>query len=115
MKPIDDICASLPLTEATFFVLLSLAPGPKHGYGIMKEIPELSRGRVSFSTSTLYGALKRLLDQGWIERAEDDALDETTRPKNTYSLSPTGRLILKAEIARLRDLVQISTSVQTLI
>jgi DNA-binding PadR family transcriptional regulator len=57
-----------PLTEATFFILLSLSPAPKHGYAIMKEVKALSNGRIVFSTGTLYGALRRLLEQGWIRR-----------------------------------------------
>ena len=65
-----DVQSFLPLTEPTFFILLVLAPGPQHGYAIMKETAVLSDARVQLSTSTLYGAIKRLLDQGWIERAE---------------------------------------------
>ena len=53
-----DISANLPLTEATYFILLSLALGPRHGYLIMKDVRSLSRGRVTLSTGTLYGALK---------------------------------------------------------
>lgn len=45
-----------------FYILLSLAPGQKHGYAIMKDVEALSDGRLSLSTGTLYGALKRLLD-----------------------------------------------------
>lgn len=63
-----------PLTEATFFILLSLSSAPKHGYAIMKEVKELSKGQIVFSTGTLYGALKRLLEQGWIKRVSDPEL-----------------------------------------
>jgi len=66
MSPDDDLHDILPLTEATFFILLSLAPGAKHGYAILKEVPLLSQQRVTLSTGTLYGALKRLLTAGWI-------------------------------------------------
>ena len=64
-----------PLTESTYFILLSLSPEPKHGYAIMKEVQELSEGRVVLSTGTLYGALKRLLDEGWIIRLEEIQLE----------------------------------------
>ena len=61
----------LPLSEAVFFILLSLAPGPRHGYAILKEVATLSQERVNLSTGTLYGALKRMLEQNWIERVDD--------------------------------------------
>jgi DNA-binding PadR family transcriptional regulator len=98
----------LPLTETTLFILLSLAAGDKHGYAIMKDVEALSMGRVSFSTGTLYGALRRLLDQGWIERVDEIAgggADEIGRPRKAYRLTAPGRRILGAEARRLRLLV----------
>ncbi len=100
-----DIQANLPLTEATYFILLSLAPEPKHGYAIMKDVMALSDNRVVLSTSTLYSALKRLLEQGWIERVEDPDPNETDRPRKVYRLTNLGGRILNAEVARLRTLV----------
>lgn len=95
----------LPLTEPTFFILLVLAPGPQHGYAIMKETAALSDGRVQLSTSTLYGAIKRLLDQGWIERAPAASGVENGRERKAYQLTDLGRRILNAETARLQSLV----------
>ena len=97
----------LPLTEAVLFILLSLAPEPKHGYAIMKDVQALSENRVVLSTGTLYGALKRLLEQGWIERVEDvdGAAEESGRPRKAYALTGLGRRILDAEVARLRSLI----------
>lgn len=100
-----ELQEQLPLTESTFFILLSLAAGPKHGYAIMKEVEPLSDGRVSLSTGTLYGALKRMLDMAWIERAEDPEGDESGRERKAYRLTNMGRRILEAETARLRRLV----------
>lgn len=97
-----------PLTEATYFILLSLAPKPKHGYAIMKEVQELSESRVVLSTGTLYGALKRLLDQGWIVRLEEPAAEDTVRDRKVYKLSEHGRRILKEEIARLQKLLMVA-------
>ena len=99
-----NIQANLPLTEATYFILLSLAK-PKHGYAIMKDVLALSDNRVVLSTSTLYSALKRLLEQGWIERMEDPDPNETDRPRKVYRLSNLGGRILDAEVGRLRTLV----------
>lgn len=96
----ENIQQELPLTEATFFILLSLAAGKKHGYAIMKDIEQLSDGRISLGTGTLYGALGRLLDQGWIERVEEP--QETRRPRKAYILSELGRRILGAEMSRLQ-------------
>jgi len=100
------IQAFLPLTEVTFFILLSLSPAAKHGYAIAKDIQVLSNSRVSLSTSTLYTALKRLLEEKWIERSEEQTNSiESGRLRKIYSLSKLGQEILDAEIKRLQSLV----------
>lgn len=98
----------LPLTETTFFIILSLAPGPKHGYAIMKEVEALSGDRVRLSTGTLYGALKRMLEGGWIDRLEKPELGDDSRGRKAYRLTKLGRRILEAEMARLRRLVSLA-------
>ena len=100
-----DIQSNLPLTESTFFILLVLAPRPRHGYAIMKESVVLSDGRVQLSTSTLYGAIRRMLDQGWIERSAAASGIENGRERKAYQLTDLGRRILDAETARLQSLV----------
>jgi DNA-binding PadR family transcriptional regulator len=109
----DDVQANLPLTEATFYIMLSLAPEPRHGYAIMKDVQTLSESRVVLSTGTLYGALKRLLEQGWIERV--DEVEEPPggtavrgRPRKAYTLTRLGQHILDAEITRLQTLVSVA-------
>ena len=97
-----------PLTEATYFILLSLSPQPKHGYAIMKDVQELSENRVVLSTGTLYGALKRLLDQGWILRLEDTNAKGNIRDRKVYKLTEHGQRILKDEIARLQKLLMVA-------
>jgi DNA-binding PadR family transcriptional regulator len=94
-----------PLTEPTYFILLSLSPKPKHGYAIMKDVQTLSESRIVLSTGTLYGALKRLLDQGWIIRMDDINPKGNARDRKVYKLSQHGRHILKEEIARLQKLL----------
>jgi DNA-binding PadR family transcriptional regulator len=103
MNQQDTIQEQLPLTEATFFILLSLASGQKHGYVIMKDVARLSDDRVELSTGTLYGALGRLLDQGWIERVDEE--QTSGRPRKAYVLSDLGRSILSAETDRLKTLL----------
>jgi DNA-binding PadR family transcriptional regulator len=101
-----DPTSYLPLTVPTFYILLSLAPGKKHGYAILQDVEGLSDGRVHLSTSTLYSALGRLLDQGLIERVPGD-LEPGSHPglpRKAYVLSETGRRVLEAESERIQAL-----------
>jgi len=102
----------LPLTPAAFHVLLALADSPKHGYSIMKEVEERTGGEVRLSTGTLYGLIKRFLDDELIVElpAEDDG-HERRRP---YRLTPFGRQVAKAEAARLEQLVSAARDVRLL-
>jgi DNA-binding PadR family transcriptional regulator len=95
-----------PLTEPVLLILLSLAEHPRHGYSILKDVEDVSAGRVVLSTGTLYGALRRLLDEGWIERFEED---DTTRGRQAYRLSPLGRRTLQAEVSRLKQLARVAS------
>ena len=104
----NDILSRLPLREPTFFILLSLSPGPKHGYAILKEVEALSEGRVRLSTGMLYGAIKRLLDDSWIRRVDDPLPNSTKRERKAYGLTEQGRRVLNAEIERLRNLVTVA-------
>ena len=100
----SDLEAQLPLTEVTFFILLSMARQPRHGYAILKDVIDLSESRITLSAGTLYGALGRLLEQGWIARLEDENADDTGRPRKEYELTDLGRRILAAETRRLETL-----------
>jgi DNA-binding PadR family transcriptional regulator len=101
-----DVSTHLPLTEATYYILLSLAPEARHGYAIMKDVRALSYGRVALSTGTLYGALKRLLELEWILRVDDPGAESNGRERKLYSLTRAGRRVLEAEVARLDALVE---------
>ena len=98
----------LPLTEPVLLVLLSLAEQPRHGYSILKDVERMSRGRVTLSTGTLYGALRRLLGQGWIERFEEDE-DESLRDRRAYRLTTRGRRNLQVEVERMRHLTKLAS------
>lgn len=106
----SEIQSYLPLTETTLYILLSLAPGPRHGYAIMKDVRALSHNRVELSTGTLYSALKRLLDQDWIRRTEDpDPIAANGgRNRKAYELTDLGTSILQAEVDRLQSLVGVA-------
>lgn len=95
-----------PLTEPVLLILVSLAGQPRHGYSILKDVEKVSDGRVLLSTGTLYGALRRLLGAGWIERVKED---DTSRGRQAYRLSPLGRRTLQAEIARLKQLTRVAS------
>ena len=97
-----------PCENRHFFILLSLLPGPRHGYAILKEVDCLSEGRVKLSTGTLYGAIKRLLDEGWIRRTADPMPNHTERERKAYALTEAGRRVLNAEVARLKKLVRVA-------
>jgi len=96
-----------PVSEAVFLILASLAEEPRHGYSLLKDIEALSGGRVRLSTGTLYGALRRLLENGWIERF---ATTDTARDKQTYRLTSMGRSLLQQEHERLKQLTRIASS-----
>ena len=95
----------LPLTEPVLLMLLSLAERPRHGYSILKDVERISGGRVKLSTGTLYGALRRLLDDAWIERVEED---ESPRDRRPYRLTPRGRRNLQLEVERMRHLTKLA-------
>lgn len=97
---------SQPLGEPAFYILLSLVNSEKHGYAIMKDVEVLSNGETSLSTSTLYEALSRVLDQGLIERVETGEEQDGHRPRKSYRLSRLGRQILQAETNRMQRLVE---------
>ena len=95
----------LPLQEATFFILLSLARTPKHGYAILQDVAALSDGRLQLSTGTLYGALRRMLTQGWIERFEEASEVVSGRARKAYRITDLGQEILNADVVRMQDLI----------
>ncbi len=73
----------------------------------MKDIEALSNGRVRLSTGTLYGAIRRLLDDKWIERFEQK---DTSRDKQAYRLTLSGRNQLKLELERIKQLTRAATA-----
>jgi DNA-binding PadR family transcriptional regulator len=97
---------ALPLTETVLLILMSLAGQPRHGYSILKDVERMSDGRVLLSTGTLYGALRRLLDDDWIERFEER---EVSRGRQAYRLTAQGRRTLQLEVDRMKHLTRLAT------
>lgn len=88
----------LPLTAAVFSILLSLAPGEKHGYAIMKDVSREEGGSISMGPGTLYGSLDRMMQRGLVE--ETGLTDDERR--RYYRLTDFGRRVLGAETGRLQ-------------
>jgi PadR family transcriptional regulator, regulatory protein PadR len=84
-----------PMTGQAFFVLAALAGGPRHGYGIVGEVAELSQGRVKLKIGSLYGVLDRLAAEGLIEPDREEPHDG--RLRRYYCLTRDGRRVLAAE------------------
>ena len=98
----------LPLKTNWFHILLSLAAGDQHGYGIMQEVLDRTDGKVRLWPATLYGSLKRLIEEGLIEESgERPARELDDARRRYYRLTRLGRRVLDAESARLQELVRI--------
>jgi DNA-binding PadR family transcriptional regulator len=87
--------AGKPMTGQAFFVLTALAGGPRHGYGIVGEVAELSGGRVQLKIGSLYGVLDRLAAEGLIEADREEAHEG--RLRRYYRLTRDGRRALAEE------------------
>lgn len=101
-----DPTPQLPLTPAMFHVLLSLVDGDKHGYAILKEVARHSEGKVRLSAGTLYGIIKRLVNEGMIVESAyrpQPALDDERR--RYYRLTEFGHAVARAEARRLEEMV----------
>src|SRR6185503_20059729 len=92
-----------PITEPALMILLSLADQPRHGYALMKDIAAISNGRVQLTTGTLYGALRRLLEDAWIRKFDQD---DKSRVKQAYRLTDEGRRHLHMELERMKQLTR---------
>jgi DNA-binding PadR family transcriptional regulator len=111
------VAKALPLRPRDFFVLLVLAGGELHGYGIMKEVERESRGSVTLEVGSLYRTLDRLLAAGLIEEAGTDSaaavataataatVADIERRRN-YRLASFGRAVMRAEAERLQEVVR---------
>ncbi len=97
----------LPLKPQWFHILLSLAGGEQHGYGIMQDVVDRTTGKVHLWPATLYGSIKRLIEAELIEESDErpaPELDDARR--RYYRLTDLGRRVLDAECERLQELVR---------
>ena len=97
----------LPLPPAVFHILIALAEGDRHGYAIMRDVADRTDGRLRMSPGTLYGSIKRMLEQGLIEEVrERPPAEEDDERRRYYRLSRFGRRVALAEAARLGALLK---------
>ncbi|WPK13174.1 PadR family transcriptional regulator [Lysinibacillus louembei] len=88
-----------PLTEGVYYILLALYE-PRHGYGIMQFVSELSKGRVELGAGTIYGAIQTLVKKSWIMPLEEDGR------KKEYVITDEGKAIVEQEVQRLHELYE---------
>jgi DNA-binding PadR family transcriptional regulator len=89
----------LPLTETAYYVLISLNE-PRHGYGIMQHVEELTGGRIKIGAGTMYGSLSRMEKEGLINSVAEE------ERKKIYEISEKGKILLKLEMTRLEELLE---------
>jgi DNA-binding PadR family transcriptional regulator len=92
-----------PMARAVFQILIALADQPLHGYGIMLDIAERSDGKVKLSPGTLYGSIKLMLEDAWIEEVPGRATADERR--RYYRLTRDGRDAARQEMARMSALL----------
>jgi DNA-binding PadR family transcriptional regulator len=109
MKETDDIDELLPLTPATFHILIALSDEDRHGYAIIQEVESRTSGELKLSAGTLYRSVQRMLEQGLIvETRERPAPEEDDERRRYYRITPFGTSVAKAEVRRLAELVRLA-------
>jgi DNA-binding PadR family transcriptional regulator len=97
----------LPLPTAVFHILIALADRDRHGYSIMQDVGARTNGAVQLSPGTLYGSIRRILEQGVIEElTKSPDPSSTDERRRYYRLTRFGRRVAAAEAARLSALLQ---------
>ncbi len=95
---------SEPMSESYYYILLCLAKGANHGYGIMQMTEKLSGGDVIIGSGTMYGATSNMMKKGWIREIMSEGTGLERRRQ--YQLTESGREALRAEIQRLRRMLE---------
>lgn len=105
MGPPEEL---LPLSLQVFHILVALADRDQHGYSIMQDVSARTGGKVRLNAGTLYGLIRRMLEQGMIVelRERDLPSPSSDERRRTYRLTPFGRKVAKAEASRLVELIE---------
>ena len=109
MKYTDqDVDKLLPLQSSTFYILMALGDGERHGYAIIQDISERTDGNVKLSAGTLYRSIQRMLEQGLIvESHRRPAPADDDERRRYYALSPFESAVARAELKRLSGLIKL--------
>jgi DNA-binding PadR family transcriptional regulator len=102
---VDDL---LPLPPATFHILLALLDEERHGYAIIQDIEERTRGELRMSAGTLYRSIARMVEQGLISEVVKRRAAADDPRRRYYRLTPFGTVVARAEMRRLSQLVQMA-------
>ena len=86
------------MPTACFHVLLALADAPRHGLGIVEEVERRTDARVTLGPGSLYGSLKRLTEDGWIQACTDRPVENDDTRRRYYEITPEGRRALRDEL-----------------
>lgn len=97
---------STPLTPAMLHILLAIAGGAHHGYGIMREVAERTDGAMELGAGTLYRSIKKMLAAEWIREAGEAEPNSLGPARREYSITAAGREVAAGEIRQLRGLVE---------
>ena len=92
------------MAPAVFHILIALADHPLHGYGIMLDIAERSKGKIKLSPGTLYGSIKQMLEEGLIQEIAGRAAEDAER-RRYYRITREGREAARQEMARMSALL----------
>ena len=98
--PMVGMLSGVAMQEPTFFILTALAEQPRHGYGVMRAVADLSGGRINLRAGTLYAALDRLANGGLVTLDHEEAVDG--RLRRYYRLTEHGAAALATEVSRLQ-------------
>jgi DNA-binding PadR family transcriptional regulator len=97
----------LPLPVTTFHILVAVADEDRHGYAIMQDVAARTNGALKLSPGTLYGSIRRMLDEGFIvELSDRERPDDDDERRRYYRITPFGRVVAQAEAARLATLLR---------
>jgi DNA-binding PadR family transcriptional regulator len=96
-----------PISPQVFHVLLSLVPGDLHGYAIIQDVLDRTDGKLRLSAGTLYGSIKRMLEQGLItELRENERPTDDDERRRYYRLTASGRDVVRTEVSRMSTLLR---------
>ena len=102
-----DLTVPLPLTHPIYHILLVLAAGERHGYGLRRAIVASTEGRMRVGSGSLYRSLDVMLMAGFIDEARG-TIDDAPKLRRIFRLTDLGELIARAETERLVQLVALA-------